>query len=288
MARFRLRFLLQEFDLVGTEVILGRSPDCHITIEDPLISRHHASIRITADDARVSDLGSRNGVRVNGRRIEREMPLKDGDRIRLGTQELVFAVVHKKERPPRPTGFMAVCRACGTPYPEGALTCPHCGAPAAGDEDTISGLMVEPRRSWTFQLLGEVIERALSQGRAAEADRIMRRAAKEVDERLAGGDRLDGAHVTMIAGFAFRLAKLTGGSEWVAWALTLHRRHGLVMAGDLVDRLAELDTDAFPDLLRLVDAHLKWYKSRGGETASPADASALARLEQLMTVRPGA
>ncbi|HBQ16764.1 MAG TPA: hypothetical protein DEF51_38405, partial [Myxococcales bacterium] len=87
LPRFRLRFLLQEFDLVGPEVVLGRSPDCHITIEDPLISRRHAKISIREEEAKIADLGSRNGVRVNGRSIDEEHVLSDGDRIRLGTQE---------------------------------------------------------------------------------------------------------------------------------------------------------------------------------------------------------
>jgi pSer/pThr/pTyr-binding forkhead associated (FHA) protein len=88
VARFRLRFLLQEFDLAGPEVVIGRSPDCHITIEDPLVSRNHAKITISGEEAHVADLGSRNGVRINGRHIQGEALLKDGDRVRLGTQEL--------------------------------------------------------------------------------------------------------------------------------------------------------------------------------------------------------
>ena len=90
MARYRLKFLLQEFDLRGPEVDLGRSPDCHITIEDPLVSRRHAKIVLTDDGPVVRDLGSRNGVLVNGERVDGERALQDGDRIRLGTQELVF------------------------------------------------------------------------------------------------------------------------------------------------------------------------------------------------------
>ena len=84
MNRFRLRFLLQEFDLSGPEVVIGRSSECQITIEDPLISRKHARIAIDADEARVSDLGSRNGVRVNGRLVKGEQVLKDGAALSVG------------------------------------------------------------------------------------------------------------------------------------------------------------------------------------------------------------
>lgn len=281
MPRFRLRFLLQEFDLVGPEVVLGRSPDCHITIEDPLISRRHARIALRDDRAFVADLGSRNGVRINGKTIEAETELKDGDRVRLGTQELLFSVVKRKDRPARPTGYMRVCHACGTPYPEGSPSCPHCGAPALEEEDTVSGMMVESRRNWTFQLLGEVIERALSTSRAAEADRLMRRAAKEVDDRLAAGERLDAEHISMISSFAVRLARLLGGSEWVAWALTLHRRQGKMLADEVIDRLEELDLAALSDVPPVLGSYVSWYKTQPPPSPSP-DLSRLARLEQLL------
>lgn len=283
MARFRLRFLLQEFDLAGPEVVLGRGSECHITIEDPLISRRHARVELRGEEAWLSDLGSRNGVRVNGRLVKGEQLLKDGDRLRLGTQELLFSMVGKQERPPRPTGYMRLCHACGTPYSEGAASCPSCGAPALAEEDTMSGAVGEPKRSWTFHLLGEVIERALAAGRAVEAERLMRRAAKEVDERLAAGERLEVAHVTMVASSAVRLARMVGSSDWVAWALTLHRRQGLSPSDDVIDRLEELDTQSFPDLSALIDSYAAW--SRAQQTRGVPSSADLTRLDRLERLR---
>jgi hypothetical protein len=289
VTRFRLRFLLQEFDIGGSEVVIGRSSDCHITIEDPLISRRHAQVVLRDDAAYVVDLGSRNGVRVNGRLVKGEQLLKDGDRIRLGTQELVFSVVARVDRPPRPTGYMRVCHACGTPFPEGAPSCPHCGAPSLADEDTMTGQISEPKRGWTFQLLGEVIERALSSGKAVEAERLMRRAAKEIDERIGLGERLEVEHVSLIAGFAVRLAKLVGSSEWVSWALTLHRRQPQLLSDDVLDRLLELDLTALPEVKGLIESYLAWYRAEsaaGNLRSTPArrltsDSSRLLRLERL-------
>jgi RNA polymerase subunit RPABC4/transcription elongation factor Spt4 len=281
VARFRLRFLLQEFDLAGPEVVIGRSPDAHITIEDPLISRRHARVVIRDETALVQDLGSRNGVRVNGRLVKGEHPLKEGDRIRIGTQELVFSIVRSEGRAARPTGYMRMCLACNTPFPEGTPQCPHCGAPAATEDDTMSGVMIEPKRSWTFQLLGEVIERALATGKAVEAERLMRRAAKEVDERLGAGERLDPAHISMIAQFAVRLARLVGGSEWVAWALTLHRRQAMMLSDDVIDRIEELDLGSFPDAEAVLDSYLAWIRSQIAGRGIAADQGRLSRLEQL-------
>ena len=278
MARFRLRFLLQEFDLVGAEILLGRSPECHITLEDPLVSRRHARICIDGDVATVADLGSRNGVRINGRVIEGEAPIEDGDRLRLGTQELVFTVVKARHRSARPTGFMRVCGSCGTPYPEGAPQCPHCGA--VEDDDTISGLMVEPKRSWTFQLLGEVIERAIAAGRAVEAERLMKRAKREVDERLEVGDRLDPSQIAMITGFALRLAVLANGAEWVEWSLEVHRRQSLMPSSAVLDRLEQIDRRDVPELPEIVGRFAQWWRDNNG-TEQSKDLAGFTRLEKL-------
>jgi pSer/pThr/pTyr-binding forkhead associated (FHA) protein len=66
LARYRLRFVLQEFDLPRGATIIGRSLECHLTIDDPLVSRQHARITVGDDGAQIEDVGSRNGVRVNG------------------------------------------------------------------------------------------------------------------------------------------------------------------------------------------------------------------------------
>jgi hypothetical protein len=281
LARFRLRFLLQEFDIVGPEVVIGRSPECHLTIEDPLVSRQHARIHVLGEEATIEDLGSRNGVRINGRKIEGAHVLKDGDRIRLGTQELVFSAVQRQGRAARPTGYMRVCAACGTPYPEVAPQCPHCGHTEPRDEDTISGLMVEPRRSWTFQLLGEVIERAIATRRSAEADRLMRRAAKEVDDRMTGGEHLDPNQVALITGFAVRLASLQKDSEWLAWALRVHRRQQVMPSSEVIDRIEEIDLEAQPDVRPVLEAFVGSYRQDYPDGPPSADLAKLSRLEKL-------
>lgn len=284
MPRFRLRFLLQECDLTGPEAILGRSPDCHITIEDPLVSRRHARIVVQGSVAAVEDLGSRNGVRVNGKPIRDRTVLADGDRVLLGTQELVFSVASKRERPVRPTGYMRMCERCRTAYPEGTLVCPHCGAPALDEEETFSGVMMEPQRNWTLHLLGEVIERALSTERTSEADRLMRRAAKEVDDRLAAGERLRGDPVALMSSLALRLAALSKSSEWVMWVLTLHRQHGRMMAPGVIDELEKLELSNHLEVLSALSDFVMWYRASPPSFADPHE-DGLSRVEGLIGER---
>jgi pSer/pThr/pTyr-binding forkhead associated (FHA) protein len=72
--------------------VLGRSRECDIVLEDPGVSRRHAEIRPTEEDWVLADLGSTNGVRVNDRPLRGKHVLQLGDRIELGSTELVFEV----------------------------------------------------------------------------------------------------------------------------------------------------------------------------------------------------
>ncbi len=69
---------------------IGRSRDCEIVIEDVGVSRRHAEIRPAADGWTIEDLGSTNGVIVNGREVRGVQPLRVGDRVELGSTEIVF------------------------------------------------------------------------------------------------------------------------------------------------------------------------------------------------------
>jgi hypothetical protein len=68
---------------------IGRSKDCDIQVPDPNVSRRHAEIRQEGAAYWIVDLDSTNGMEVNGRRQKRAK-LRQGDRITLGSTELVF------------------------------------------------------------------------------------------------------------------------------------------------------------------------------------------------------
>ena len=64
-------------------ILIGRHPECDVRIDSPQISRRHCCIALAYDRLLVRDLGSRNGVRVNGRVIE-ETVLRPGDELAIG------------------------------------------------------------------------------------------------------------------------------------------------------------------------------------------------------------
>jgi len=80
--------------LVGaTGAVLGRSRECDIVIDDANVSRRHAEVRPGPDGWTVADLGSTNGVRVNGRTVRSApQPLRDGDLVELGTARVTFEI----------------------------------------------------------------------------------------------------------------------------------------------------------------------------------------------------
>jgi hypothetical protein len=69
---------------------IGRSRACDVVLEDAGASRRHAEIRPHDEGWTLQDLGSTNGVLVNGRPIAPLQPLRPGDRIEIGSTEIVF------------------------------------------------------------------------------------------------------------------------------------------------------------------------------------------------------
>ena len=70
--------------------ILGRDPDASVWFDVPGVSRRHARIVVSAAEATLEDLGSRNGTLLRGEPIAGPTPLRDGDEIRLGPVSLTF------------------------------------------------------------------------------------------------------------------------------------------------------------------------------------------------------
>jgi FhaA, N-terminal domain/FHA domain len=76
---------------VGADgAVMGRSRECEIVLNDPNVSRRHAEIRPRGGGWVLNDLGSTNGVSVNGVQVDRAKVLSDGDDIELGTTRVTF------------------------------------------------------------------------------------------------------------------------------------------------------------------------------------------------------
>jgi pSer/pThr/pTyr-binding forkhead associated (FHA) protein len=79
----------QSFQPADGRTLVGRSPECHIFLDDVTVSRQHAEIIRDGDEFTIRDLGSLNGTYVNRKRIESAV-LENDDEVQVGKYRLTF------------------------------------------------------------------------------------------------------------------------------------------------------------------------------------------------------
>src|SRR5262245_61260061 len=89
-----VRFPLDE------RLVLGRHRNADVVVQDPGASRRHAVVVHRGGLFRVLDLGSTNGTLLNGRRVEKEALLTEGDLIQIGAEVFEFVVRDQASREP--------------------------------------------------------------------------------------------------------------------------------------------------------------------------------------------
>ena len=72
------------------EVVIGRAPECAVSLDDEFSSNQHAKIYQAEGRYYVEDLGSTNGTYVNGRRVHYPTELRAGDRVKIGRTVMEF------------------------------------------------------------------------------------------------------------------------------------------------------------------------------------------------------
>jgi hypothetical protein len=274
VTRFRLRFSVHELDLPLGESIVGRSSSAWITIDDPLISRRHARFVATEEGATIEDLGSRNGVRVNGRTVHGPVALADGDRIRLGSQQFTIRkAVEAEAGPRRATGFLVRCPTCQLACAKDAIVCAGCGSSLAEKDETTT--TVHP--AWSIELLLDTFRKAEGLGRPTDMERILAKIREEVDKshELLQRHRLD-----QLADVAVRFSVEQRDLEWARWALSLFATHRVVPRRELGEHLGRLPAAERTTLAPAVD---EVVRSLGpGPVADPIDRETLRTLSSVV------
>lgn len=116
--------------LVRDEIAIGRKDGNTIRLTERNVSRQHCRIQRGESGFVIHDLGSYNGVLVNGQRIEGEAPIKPGDEIRVGDYTLVLEGDASKsaesspqlQAAPKPVSAQAVPVALPAPQPPSPAT----------------------------------------------------------------------------------------------------------------------------------------------------------------------
>jgi len=216
--KFRIRVGNEQIALPVGVTLIGRdASSCRITIFDTLISRKHARIHCESDQATIEDLGSRNGTRLNSVSISGPHALRDGDRIGIGTYELVVGVADVRESEwDSPTGLIRICPECQVAYPSHESACPQCGSTQAVDlsharsDDTTRG-------RWSLGMLIEMLGKSMLTDRASEVEKLMRQAVNVVSDQLRDDRQIDADELKMLGEVANWLDKAQKGAAWSSW-----------------------------------------------------------------------
>ena len=240
--RHTLRYDNHDIELPEGEFVIGRAADCQLSLDDPLVSRNHATLTVTADAVIVADLGSRNGVRVNGSRIEGKKKLVHGDQIAIGGQDMV--VMSRRDI-------------------------------AA---DTL--IQAPTQRVATFGLLGILADKALAMGRGDEAEKLLAEQLDQVLADAQRGVNVVAETLERASDYALKLASATSNGRWVDFIFRLHDALGKTCPGPIVDELYTVLRRVKSVNLSVLREYLEGLRELSG-SLGPADRFLLSRLEGL-------
>ena len=82
----------KEIKVAQPEFFIGREEGCHLRPHSDTVSRKHCVIRVADSQVSIEDLGSRNGVFVNGRKILEAQSIKAGDKLQIGKLQFELVV----------------------------------------------------------------------------------------------------------------------------------------------------------------------------------------------------
>jgi hypothetical protein len=260
-----------DIELLPGITVIGRSDSCQIVIEDPLISRRHACFVVDAQGVLVKDLGSMNGVLVNGVKVDGTRALAAGDRITIGKGEAELRVAPATR--PQAGDFT---RTQPRLTLSGALEAVDIGGPGSSDSEPT-------RKGSILAMLGGVADKAFVLGRGDEAERIVKRPLESLLNRALREGSVDLQEAETAALLAVRLARTTTRATWIDYVFKLYGAVKLPPPGGVIDELyatarhaPKVDMVAFRSYLDLI--------RKTQDTFGPAERFLVRRVEGLEPV----
>jgi hypothetical protein len=240
--RHSLRYNDHDIELPSGQFVIGRSANCQLSLDDPLVSRNHATLTVTPEAVVLADLGSRNGVRVNSDRIEGKRSLSHGDQISIGSQDMTL--LSRREL-------------------------------AA---DTL--IQAPTERASTFGLLGILADKALAMGRPDEAEKLLSEQLEQLLVDAQRGVTVATETLERASGYALKLALASANGRWVDYIFRLHAALGRTCAGPVVDELYTVLRKVKAVNLTVLRDYLQELHDVSARLG-PADRFLLSRLEGL-------
>lgn len=240
--RFALLMGGTEVGLSRGELLLGRSRSCQVIVDDMLVSRHHARLLVSKVALFVEDLGSTNGVIVNEVPISGPTPLDDGDRVIVGTQELIVRAVDdgvETLEPPSPRSRQATPRAQPSvqlaavaqqripTQPE--IPAPQQTVPMLRAKDTLSHPGVEgadntqrTEKADGLSTMARMADRMIAMGRHDAAARLLGDHLKGVLAKAKEGRAVPRDVLDTVGVYGLKLTEVTHDATWANLAVELH------------------------------------------------------------------
>lgn len=231
--RVWLRFEDQrDFELTSGVTIVGRGDGCQLVLDDPLISRRHACFVVDEREVTLKDLGSTNGVLVNGTRVDEVQVVEPGDHITLGRHqaELCWVPFSAVDRGPRRRE-----RNSGRPAADTMVDRRPPGSQAPGARSGAESEATHETR--VLDLLSGVAEKAFELGRGADAERILSRPLETLLGKVEQGGRLDEREAMDAGLMAARLARATGQGRWIDYVFRLFTELRRLPSTAIIDEL---------------------------------------------------
>ncbi len=279
----RLRYLAHDLEVPLGEFFIGRSADCQLSLDDPLVSRRHALLTVSESGVAVEDLGSRNGVLVNGTKISGRQTLSDGDKITIGGQEMYLLGVVEPTSAQSPRSAPAWAR-----QTQNARTIEiiemgdeEDGATAISSRRILDQAPLHPdKRVHALSLIGSVADKALAMGRVDEAERILQRSLLDILTKAREGGAVAPELAEKASAYAARLAGATGRGSWINYIFELNTRLLLLLPGYVVDELYIVVRKVKTIDMAVLRGYVSALRAGAGER-SPAEKFIQQRIEGL-------
>ena len=258
--RFRLRYQSTNLEMALGEFSIGRSSSCNLALADGLVSRKHAVLHVGPDAVVVEDLASRNGVAVNGVRINGPRRLTHMDRVYIGSQELVLIDETKLRENVKDTAEYIVCESCGAINGPAKRRCGECGKRLASNAgqtlESTTGRVDSSSHAWgaedtrtarALDVIAGIASKAIAMGRYEEAERMLLPHLDSLLERALAHRPLSDSEKddpeALFAGattYALQLAHGLRDTKWIDWVFRLHTATGRLMEAETIEALHSL------------------------------------------------
>jgi hypothetical protein len=237
-----LRYKHHDIELSEGTFVIGRAASCQLSLDDPLVSRHHAQLTVEGEQVSVEDLGSRNGVKVNGELINGRYQVKDKDQLLIGGQELRYM----------------------------------------SRRENMGDTLIQPatQRVPTFGLLGILADKAFALGRADEAERLLSDLLEQVLGDLEAGREVKPDLFERSTEYGMKLAAATGNWRWVEYLFRAYGSQRRPCPAGIVDELYTLVRRIERVNLGALRTYIDVLRENSG-TFGPTERFLLSRLEGL-------